>query len=344
MKKYENRESYRSFLGTEIMEYIKIRSAMNYRMDMNGYVLLEFDRYLWRHRISKVEQLSTSIFLDWIEEEAQELTPQTVEGKISILKGFCNHLVRFELLKENPIESLPALKPLQYIPYVLGRKEIKKILDIAYTQIFEDRNYFYARWVHYAVIYTLYACGLRITECLKLKNDDIQWQERTLFIRETKFGKDRLIPFHRKVGDILEKYRAIRDRRFLSSSESDWFFVSYKNTRYHRNSILHRFQGLLSKAGITDKRTLRGNVIHGGPNLHCLRHSFAVHRLMRWYEEGVNPNEKLHLLATYMGHYKYEYTHHYLRLCAPLRRLAGKRFAGQFDKLSWIEREKDESA
>ncbi len=342
MKKYEKKESYRSFLGTEIREYIEIRSALNYNMDMTGYTLREFDSYLCRHRITDTERLTASFFLDWIEEEALELTPKTIGGKISILKVFCNYLVRFELLKQNPLDCFPAIKPLQYIPYVLSRKELKKILHIAYTQIFEDRNYFYARWAHYAIIYTVYACGLRISECLKLKSQDIAWDERTLFIRETKFGKNRIIPFHRKMGDILEKYRGVRDRRFSSSSESDWFFVSCKNIRYHRNTLLSRFQRLLREAGITDKRMLRGNVIYGGPTLHSLRHSFAVHRLMRWYEEGINPNDKLHLLATYMGHYNYEYTHHYLRLCAPLRKLAGKRFAGRFDKLSWIEREEDD--
>jgi hypothetical protein len=63
---------------------------------------------------------------------------------------------------------------------------------------------------------------------------------------------------------------------------------------------------------------------------------------MRWYEQGVNPNDKLHLLSTYMGHYNYEYTHHYLKLCAPLRKLANNAFAKRFDTLSWVREQEDE--
>jgi hypothetical protein len=63
---------------------------------------------------------------------------------------------------------------------------------------------------------------------------------------------------------------------------------------------------------------------------------------MRWYEQGYNPQDKLHLLATYMGHYNYEYTHHYLRLCPPLRKLAGGRFAKHYDTLSWQKGGEDE--
>ncbi len=338
MKKYEKKECYRSFLSTQIREYIDIRSALNYHIDGVGYTLGEFDNYLYTHHIKDVRQLIPSFFLDWLEEESLELTPRTIENKALVLKGFCNHLVRCELLNRNPLDSLPSIKPLQYIPYVFSREQIRRVLDMAYSQIFQERRYFYARWVHYAIIYTLYACGLRISECLKLKEQDIEWEERTLYIRESKFGKSRIIPFHRKMGEILKRYRAVRDKKFPTSSGAEWVFMNHKNHRYDRSSRLTLFQCLLWKAGIGEKRMVRGNVIYGGPNLHSLRHTFAVHRLMRWYEEGINPNDKLHLLATYMGHYNYEYTHHYLGLCAPLRRLAGKRFADGFDRLPWVER------
>lgn len=342
MKKYQKKECFKSFLASQIREYLEIKSVMNYNIDSMGYILAQFDLYLCVHHIRSFRQLTPSFFLDWMDEEASESIPVTVAGKLCILKGFFNHLVRFELLGQNPIESVPTIKPFQYIPYVYTRKQLRKILDVAYSQIYDTRNYFFARWAHYAIIYTIYACGLRISECLKLKEEDIRWDERTLFIRETKFGKNRIIPFHIKLEAVLDNYRHIRQKRFPSPSASDWFFVSYKNIRYHRNGISARFQGLLKKAGITQGRRIRGNVIYGGPTIHSLRHSFAVHRLMRWYEEGINPNYKLHLLATYMGHYNYEYTHHYLRLCAPLRKLAGEKFEKEFDKLSWIERQKDE--
>jgi len=344
MKKYQKTDCFKSFLSSPIREYLQIKTALNYHIDSIGYALAQFDQYLCIHRISTFEKLTSSFFLDWIDEEASQTSPITVVDKICILKGFFDHLVRVELIGQNPTESIPTIKLFQYIPYVFSRDQIKKILDVANRQVTESRNYFFARRAHYAIFYTIYACGLRISECLKIKGKDLRWDDMTLFIRETKFGKSRIIPFHGKLAQVLADYRCVREKRFGMLSSTNWFFVTYKNSRYHRNSIWARFQDLLKKAGITEERKFTGNVIYGGPTVHSLRHSFAVHRLMRWYEEGVNPNDKLHLLATYMGHYNYEYTHHYLRLCTPLRKLANDAFAKGFDTLSWIRAKEDEQS
>lgn len=340
MRFYQHKDSFRSFLGLKIWEYLQVKSALHYNIDSIGYVLAHFDLYLRTHHIHMLHQLNPAFFLEWIDEQASEWLPETVIDKVCIVKGFFDHLVRFESLECNPLEQLPSIKPFQYVPYVYSRSQIKNILEIAYAQIFEDKNYFFARWAHYAIIYTIYACGLRISECLRLKGEDIRWEDRTLFIRETKFGKNRIIPFHKMLERVLKDYCCVRQKRF--PSVSGWFFLSCKNFRYHRNSISTCFQGLLQKAGIPQGRRLEGNVVYGGPTIHSLRHSFAVHRLMRWYEQGCNPQDKLHLLATYMGHYNYEYTHHYLRLCPPLRKLAGGRFAKHYDTLSWQKGEEDE--
>jgi len=342
MKKYQKTDCFKSFLSAPIIEYLLIKSALNYRTDSIGYSLAQFDQYLCTHRIRVFDQLTPSFFLDWIEEEASQSSPTTVLSKVCLLKGFFDHLVRVELIGQNPAESIPSIKLFQYIPYVFSRDQIKKILAAANRQITESRNYFFARGAHYAIFSTIYACGLRISECLKLKGKDIRRDDMTIFIQETKFGKSRIIPFHSRLSEVLASYGRARAKRFGALSPTDWFFVTYKNSRYHRNSISHRFQVLLKKAGIKEEKKFSGNVIYGGPTVHSLRHSFAVHRLMRWYEQGVNPNDKLHLLSTYMGHYNYEYTHHYLKLCAPLRKLANNAFARRFDTLSWVREQEDE--
>jgi len=331
MKKYQKTDCFKSFLSTPITEYLLIKSALNYRTDSIGYALAQFDQYLCAHRISVFDQLTPSFFLDWIEEQASQSSPTTVVSKVCLLKGFFDHLVRVELIGQNPAESIPSIKLFQYIPYVFSRDQIKKILAVAGRQITESRNYSFARRAHYAIFSTIYACGLRISECLKLKGKDIRRDDMTLFIRETKFGKIRIIPFHSKLSQVLAGYGRVREKRFGAISPTDWVFVTYKNSRYHRNSISHRFQVLLKKVGITAEKKISGNVIYGGPTVHSLRHSFAV-------------NDKLHLLSTYMGHYNYEYTHHYLKLCAPLRKLANNAFAKEFDTLSWVREKEDEQA
>ena len=70
------------------------------------------------------------------------------------------------------------------------------------------------------------------------------------------------------------------------------------------------------------------------PRLHDLRHSFAVHRLLRWYREDVDVQSKLVLLATFMGHVEIFSTQIYLNITDSLLNEANKRFHNAFGGLA----------
>jgi integrase len=88
-------------------------------------------------------------------------------------------------------------------------------------------------------------------------------------------------------------------------------------------------------------RLVRGLGIHGparafGPNLRCLRHTFAVRRLLDWYSEGKDVNQLLPHLSVYLGHAKPQNTYWYLTATPELLRQASSRFesfAGQRGEL-----------
>jgi integrase len=67
------------------------------------------------------------------------------------------------------------------------------------------------------------------------------------------------------------------------------------------------------------------------PRVHDLRHSFALHRLYKWYADGHRPQDKLVLLSIYMGHVDLRYTEHYLQRSTDLLRLAGATCGRQLD-------------
>ena len=69
------------------------------------------------------------------------------------------------------------------------------------------------------------------------------------------------------------------------------------------------------------------------PRLHDLRHSFAVHALLRWYQAGVDVHTKLPFLSTYMGHVSIASTQYYLRFVEPLASAASARFAQHYGHL-----------
>lgn len=70
------------------------------------------------------------------------------------------------------------------------------------------------------------------------------------------------------------------------------------------------------------------------PRVHDLRHTFAVHRLLRWYREGVDVQKRLGLLSTFMGHVSIYSTQVYLTITGSLLGEANKRFLNAFGSIA----------
>jgi integrase len=169
----------------------------------------------------------------------------------------------------------------------------------------------------------LYGLGLRVGEVSRLCLGDVDLDKQLLSIRRTKFGKDRLVPFGPKMGreiaGFLQKEEA---RNGPIPLDSPLFCFSRKNRKSIRTTTISwTFHKLVTK--------LRLIVPSGvaAPHLHCLRHSFAVGTLLRWYREGVDPMSRLFDLSTFMGHVSPSSTAVYLTITTELLECASNRFA-----------------
>lgn len=175
--------------------------------------------------------------------------------------------------------------------------------------------------------------GLRISEALGLADLDVDLSMGVLTVRQTKFNKSRLVPVHPSAIAPLAAYRALR-RQHVRTTPHTPFFVGSRGLRLGEplgERQVHRmFVQLRQHLGWVD----RGG--HGQPGVHDLRHSFAVRRLMLWHEQGVDLDQRMLALSTYMGHVKISYTYWYLTGAPELMALAGARFerfanTGEFD-------------
>jgi len=112
-----------------------------------------------------------------------------------------------------------------------------------------------------------------------------------------KFGKTRFVPIAADLTERLQDYRKIVTGKFKSNHPNNAFFPCPDGHRpTPRKSLYKSFRCVLHIASIEHRG--RGK----GPRLHELRHSFAVLRLLSWYEANVDLGNKLPLLATYLGH------------------------------------------
>lgn len=155
--------------------------------------------------------------------------------------------------------------------------------------------------------------GLRRGELLALEDHDVDLAAQVVTIRCGKYGKARFVPI---ADDLVERLRACRGALVGGGGDrapGDAFFPGPDGRHPLKASVLYRsFRFVLAAAGIAHRG--RGQ----GPRLHDLRHSFAVFRLLAWYESGASLGTKLPLLATYLGHVGLSSTQDYLHMTEDL--------------------------
>jgi integrase len=174
----------------------------------------------------------------------------------------------------------------------------------------------------------LYTTGLRRGELLRLTLEDYVADEHVLLIRETKFHKSRWVPLSSTTAHEVDGYLRARRRRHPSLALGIPLLVHGVTAPrgYTGVGLGAGFRHLLRTVGI---RTAEGH----WPRIHDLRHTFAVHALMRWYQAGADVQAKLPMLATYMGHVSIVSTAYSLPFIEPLRALASARFAQHYGAL-----------
>lgn len=146
----------------------------------------------------------------------------------------------------------------------------------------------------------LFCTGIRIRELLSLKIQDIDFQSRTLIIKETKFRKNRLVPIHESTCAALHRWLKLRPNQ-----QSEYVFQSLKGNPLSYSGFNGRFNKVLHQLNIGDEERPK-------PRIHDIRHTFAIRKVVEWQKKGVPVQAYLPHLSTYMGHVHFDNTTYYL--------------------------------
>lgn len=227
-------------------------------------------------------------FLRFIGKSAKEATTQDVKNYLLFKKvrGLSNTSLNLtisalkfyfrQVLKRNLFFSIRRPKKEHYLPVVLSKEEIQSIID-AVSNI-----------KHKLMISLAYGSGLRVSEVINLKVKDINFNELTLNIRQSKGNKDRLTILSEKA--VLELQRLIKNK-----TAEDYVFSSIRGGKLTTRTAQKVFTAGLIKSGIKKSATF-----------HSLRHSFATHLL----ENGVN----IRYLQELLGHRSLKTTQIYTQI------------------------------
>ena len=307
-----------SVLGDLMRNHIALMRARGFRYETQARWLCRFDRFLQVHPELAGEPLPVML-QHWSAARPTANHAAECEKLACLLAKAQHHLDPSIKLKR------PDPRPGQQVarqwrrPYIYSPEEVRHLLDVA-------RNYPSPRASLrpislYTMLVLAYCAGLRVGELARLNLGDADLQTGTIAIRETKFFKSRILPLSDSALSALHEYlEARREAKAPQSPDSGLFWHDQGNARYTRQSIALRLVDILRRAGI---KPPKGKT---GPRIHDLRHSMVVNRILEWYRGGINPQDKLPFLATYLGHRDIHSTLVYITVTQDLLHQANERF------------------
>ncbi len=250
----------------EYLEYLELEKGLSqntleaYRRDLS-----EFSQGV--EDIKKVDRMSINMFIRKLREN--KLAPSSIIRKIASLRGFFKWASSAGIIDKNPASTLEQPKVPQHLPKVVSIKEIEEMLHNNLTPL------------EHVIMELLYSCGLRVSELVNLKTNDIDLSSK--YVRcFGKGSKERIIPIGEIAKKAVTEYMPERD-----------FLVK----KYNLNTKLLLIQNsgrFITRQDVYTFIHAQGKLIHKNISPHTLRHSLATHLL----ENGAD----LRVVQELLGH------------------------------------------
>ena len=299
--------AFNSQLAAHLNRYVDLKRALGLQFHKQSLILQTFDLFLIETRCDLNEQA----VLQFAGAQTH-ITKREKATRYHVVRHFFDYLSAF---RDVPVLSPKAMRwtHRRPPPYVFTRETLMGLLAAVRQSVSDE----YCRVYYRTMIGLAVSCGLRIGEVTRLDVSDVDFAAGFLRVRRTKFRKNRLVPFHTTTGVALRSYAAARDSKF-GRPECLAFFVNIHGRHCKAATLARRFVTFAEKAGLRPR-------VGRQPTFHSLRHTFAVWRLIAWYEDGRDPQQMLPFLATFMGHVSYESTAYYLSATSEVLGLAAAR-------------------
>lgn len=294
--------------------FAALKRASGIEFNSSVSALESFDRFLLS-AVSAPHEIDGDVLIRFVRSLTQS-APRTRSNVVGVVWQALGYAIRHGAPCPARLERPTFPRYTVVEPYAYSYEEIRDILLALLELSPKDslRPHTLA-----TLIALLVTTGLRISEALALKLEDVDLAQGLLRIRRGKFGKARDVPILPSTVDGLRSYLQRRERADMPRGVEAPFFVSLHRQPYCRTGVSTPFRTVVKALGI---RTPSGAI----PRLHDLRHSYAVHRVAQWYREGVDVNTRLAALSGYLGHTSPQHSAHYLQANESILLQAGARF------------------
>lgn len=240
-------------ITVEVEKGLAQNTIISYKQELE-----KLKKYLKKKEINHLS-LSEQQCINFLKSEAYKgQSPSTQSHLISVLRGFYTYLVSEDLMDFNPISNISLPKKWKTLPKYMTMDEINNLLNIPDLKKplgIRDK----------AMLELMYATGLRISELINLKQENLYIEENFLRVIG-KGNKERVIPFGEEAKKSIQNYFNESRSFLLKKKMSDFVFINRQGNKLSRQGLWKIIKGYGKKIGIEAKMTP-----------HVLRHSFATH-------------------------------------------------------------------
>lgn len=228
-------------------------TEVSYRRD-----LLKVQHFMENQGIEDVQKISATNLNSYVLYlEKNHFSAATISRNIASLKAFYHYMFREGMVEEDISERLKAPRIEKKMPEILSMNEVVRLLDQPCGDTPKEIR-------DKAMLELLYATGIRVTELITLKLDDVNLQLGFIICRDA--AKERVIPFGNEARSALVNYLENVRNDMINDSMSEYLFVNCSGLPMSRQGFWKLIKLYAKKAGIDEDITP-----------HTLRHSFAAH-------------------------------------------------------------------
>ncbi len=268
------------------MDYTDFIDYLRYEKRVSPHTVTAYERDLSQFfsflqeklEINQLPDVHTEDIRAWIISllEDESLQAKSVNRKISAVRAFYRYKLKIKELTTNPTLSVHAPKIPKKLPQYVDAKDMEHLFsDIPFEDTFEglrDRT----------VLELFYATGMRLSELLNIKTQDIHLQDNTVKVLG-KRNKERLIPFGNRLSELLTIYLGYLEKKFVEGTKNNYIFVTANGEQLYPKAVYRIVRKYLDMVTTIDKRSP-----------HVIRHTFATHML--------NNGADLNAIKTILGH------------------------------------------
>ncbi len=262
----------------EYIDYIKLERRYSvHTVEAYSNDLFQFSNYLELIYSIDILKADFSMLRTWIVNlNSQDISKRSINRKITSLRSFYKYHISRANIDSNPASKISLLKTDKKLPVFVEEEGMENLLD---NIDFPDT---YVGILDKTIIELFYTTGIRLSELVNLKNNQIEWETSQLKVLG-KRNKERIIPLTIPMLEQLKKYNSHKINILDRSDKNPYFFLTEKNKKIYNKLVYRKIKLYLSLVTTISKKSP-----------HVLRHTFATHLL--------NKGADLNAIKEILGH------------------------------------------